>query len=634
MIEKIDFTKKDTNVIDTYQRLKAQGAFDDVIAKYRDPATRYSVMILEEKVQSSYMIKLDSFRHLQDLRRIDEDDEFEYTYSLDEVRKIINFSKLVPDVSIGSPLPLMLWQQSFLAKCFGWRDKKGEKRYTKVMLSIARTNGKTYLSNIINAYSFIVEADGLFNQDLAYVANTNTQAKKGFSYIRTTFMALAEIPAFKKLFKERQIDILDDKIIERKAQNKLMRMSQEAGRFDAFHFIAVTADEVGDNKNMGKIKTNNGQITSGQVQTANHQYLQISTAYPSSNSYMYADEQMMKIAMQKDYSRDLDNYLMTVYEQDSLDETQDPDSWIKSNPILGLEEKREQMIKSLISERDNKMADGSITEFQNKNLNMWLQVAENKYLDLEDIQSSVVDTPPIDIVGRECFVGFDKAKMGDTSAIVFAFPYKENNKDMWYLYEHSWIPLAQSQNNIALKMKQDNVNYLEAEEQGFATIARNEYGYINDDEIFEWFMEFVENNQLDIKFFNYDAYSAEMFIQKLDNLTDLNLMPVRQGTKSLDKPTDFFRQLMHTKSIKFLNDEMMIHSLKNAILLFDNNGIKIDKDHANTKIDIVDSIIDIFYSAIYYASGIKVENKKEKESPFSGMSSEQINDYFTNDFSF
>lgn len=633
-MEIIDLSKKDTDVIKTYQSLKKAGKYDEIVDKYRDPATRYAFYILEKKVPSAYPIKLDAFRHLQDLRRIKEDENFKYHYDLDQVRSIINFSKLVPDVSIGKPLPLMLWQQALLAKLQGWRDNKGQKRFTKAIFSVARTNGKTYVSNIINAYAFLVEADGLYNQDMTYFANTTTQSKKGFSYLKTTFTALGAIPAFKKLYKDNQIDVLDDKIIARKSQNKLMRMSQEAGRFDAFHFLIAVADEVGDNKLMGKIKANNGQVTSGQVQTANHQYLQISTAYPDSNSYLYSDEKMVIEAMEKDFSRELDNYLCIVYQQDSLDETNDPTTWIKSNPILDLADKKETMLDSLINERDTKLSDGTLAEFQNKNLNMWLQVKRNSYLDLEDIERAIVDTPPIDIKGRDVYIGFDKSKMGDTSALVFGFPYEDlKGNSMWYLYEHSWIPLAHSQNNIAIKEKQDGVNYRHAQTKGFATIPNNEYGYINDDEIYEYLIDFIEDNQLRVKYFNYDAWSNELFIKKLENNEEYPLMAIRQGTKSLDQPTDYFRQLLHTGSIKFLDDEMMVHSLKNAVLVYDNNGMKVDKDTAFSKIDIVDSIINIFYSGIYHFTDLILEDK-EKGKVFGNWDNEKINNYFNSDFSF
>lgn len=160
----------------------------------------------------------------------------------------------------------------------------------------------------------------------------------------------------------------------------------------------------------------------------------------------------MEEVMERDYDRSLDDNLCMVWEQDSLDETNQPETWVKSNPILDLSsEKHDQLMKSLLSERDTKMANGSLPEFQNKSLNMWLQVKQNTYLDLDDINRAAVDDAPIDIDGRECYVGFDKSNFSDDTSIAFVFPYLDNDKPRYYVKQHSWVPLARAQNNIVLK---------------------------------------------------------------------------------------------------------------------------------------------------------------------------------------
>lgn len=632
-MEKVEFKNSD-DVINTYKQLKSDGAFDEIVNTYRDPATKYSFYILEEKVQSGYMIKLDAFRHVQDLRRIELDDEFNYYYDLKQVKSILNFAKLVPDVSTNKPTELMMWQKAILAKMIGWRDDNGYKRYSKIAFSVSRTNGKSMISSILAMYAFIVESDGAYNADMTYAANTTQQSKKSFSYLKTGFNALAEIPAFKRLFKDRAIDVLDDKIIARGSQNKLLRQSQEAGRFDAFHYNFAICDEVADDKIIGKIKDNLAQISSGMVSIPGSQLLMISTAYPDSNSFLYADERMMQAKMEKDWKRDLENYLCIVYQQDDLSETDKPETWVKSNPILELPGKKETMLKSLINEKNDKLNQGQLSLFQVKNMNMWLQSKQNTFLELQDVEDMVVNEPPINIDNREVFIGFDRSRSGDISSLVFLFPYKENNKQMWYAYHHAFVPLAQSQNNIIIKSKTDGVNYEKVRDDGFATISDNEYGLINEVIIKDYLFEFIEEHNLTVKFFNYDPWNNTVFIEELENNASFDMMAVRQSVKKLDRPTSYLKELAMTKSIKILDDELFKYSLKNAVLVYTNGMSKIDKDHYTTKIDPVDALINCFYSAIYYFSDVEVETKKEDKSPFSNMTSEQINNYFTNDFSF
>lgn len=618
-----------------YVEQRDKGCYKDIFKKYKDPATRYAFAVLENKVLAGKMIKLNAFRHLQDLCRVTEDEEFNYTYDLDKCREILNFSKLVPDVSQGKPLPLMLWQQAVLCQAQGWRDEKGEKRYSRVLFSVARTNGKTYLSNILLAYAYIVEADGFYNQDMAYIAPITDQSKKGFAYITTTFNSLAEIPAFKKEFNRKGINVLADWVISRKTQNKLSRNSHESGKFDSHHYLLAVADEQGDDQRIGKIKENNGKITSGQVQTANHQFFQISTAYPDSNSYFYHDERMLEEVMMKDYERVLDDYLCIVYEQDSLDETDKPEKWAKSNPIFNLDqEKHDLMLKSLLSERNTKMADGSLTEFQNKNLNMWLQAKVNSYLELDDINNAVVEEPPINIDGQQVIIGFDKSNMSDDTALSFIFPYTdEAGENKWYIYQHSWIPLARSQGNINIKEKEDGIAYQQVEKMGYASITKNQFGYIDDEAVYKWLLGFVEKHNLQVQYFCYDKWGTAKIIQWIEQKTDWPTMPVKNVIQTLNEPTIDFRKQMASGRVTYLNDPIIKYSLKNAVLFSNNNGVKIDKEKATSKIDFVDATMDAFFAAMYFFDDISLD-KLDKNNPFDGMSDQDINDYFKNDFSF
>lgn len=634
-MDKIDLTRKGMNVDKAYREQRDEGCYKKIFKQYKDPATRYAFAVLEGKILAGNMIKLNAFRHLQDLRRVEEDTEFKYTYDLTKCRAILNFAKLVPDVSMGKPLPLMLWQQAILCLSQGWRDSKGEKRYARVLFSVARTNGKTYLSNILLAYAYIIEADGLYNQDMAYIAPITDQSQKGFAYITTTFNALAEIPAFKREFRDKGIAPLHDYVISRKTQNKLSRNSHESGKFDSHHYLLAVADEQGDDQRIGKIKENNGKITSGQIQTANHQFFQISTAYPDSNSYFYHDERMLEEVMMKDYERVLDDYLCIVYEQDELSETEKPELWGKSNPILDLDEKKHDlMIKSLVSERNTKMQDGSLAEFQNKNLNMWLQVKVNSYLELDDINNAVLDEPPFDIDGRKVFIGFDKSNFSDDTAISFLFPYTDTDGvNRWYIYQHSWIPLARTQGNINIKEKEDGIAYQEVEKLGYASITKDQFGYIDDGAVYEWLLNFVDEHNLNVQYFCYDRWGTAKIIPWIEQKTDWNTMPVKNVIQSLNEPTIDFRKQIASGKIKYLNDPIIKYSLKNAILFSNNNGVKIDKEKATSKIDFVDATMDAYYAAMYFFDDISLD-KIDKSNPFAGMDNEAINDYFKRDFSF
>ena len=380
-MRKIDLTKR--KVLEQYKIELNHGNYDRVFQQYQDPATLYCRDVLDEKIVTCETIKLMAFRHLQDLRRITEDDDFPYYFDMDEAVKIINFSSLMIDISTGNPLKLMEWQKSLLLMINAWKSSKDDtKRFNKVIFSVARTNGKTAICAIQLLYSYLIEMDNLTGQEAILVAPNNTQATKGYSYLQLQCNHLKEFKAFDKLFETKHIDVQTDQIIAKKSQNKTLKLSFEAKRFDSLHPRIVVADEVADDLRQKLISDGLDKLSSGQVQIDSPQLIQISTAYPDSNCSFRKTEKIMIDEMKKDYERKLENTLCIIYEQDNVDEeTSKPETWIKSNPILALPEVGDHLKENMLKERDSKEADGTLYSWQNKNLNCWLNRSNNNYLD-------------------------------------------------------------------------------------------------------------------------------------------------------------------------------------------------------------------------------------------------------------
>lgn len=623
-----DLTLPDWTVERAYKQQRDNGAYDKIADKYHDPATAYAFQVLEGTTMTGKDIKLACWRHLQDLTKIGQAD-FPYHYSLDKCHEVLNFASICPDVDTGKPLPLMLWQKALLCSSQGWRNEKGERRFHRVQFSVARTNGKTYVTNILLAYDYLVASDGLFNQDLAYIAPVVSQSKKGWRYIQLTFDRLGELADVKHMYKQQQIKTLDDVVRSKKSRNQLLRLSHESGQFDSYHFRLAVADESGDDGRIGTIKENIGKITSGQVQVYDHQFWSISTAYPDSTSSFYLDEKLAREAMQKDYSRELDDVLLVNYSQDSEDEVDDPSSWTKSNPILEL--KRDTMLPSLISERDKKKLDGTLDEFKNKNLNMWIKASDNRYLNIHDIENAVVDKPPFSISGHDVYIGFDLSKLADDTAVAFIYPYALAGETHYYIQQHSWVPLSHTGGSIAEKEKQDGINYRQAEQLGFATIAKGRFGYIDEDSVTTWIMNYIEENGLNVKFFVFDRWGTSDVLDKLSQEEPFPLMPLKQTSDKLDKPTHEFKKAIREGRVHYDDDPILKYALTNAVIVGSSAGIKVDKDRATSKIDAVDATIDAFSRAYYAFSDFDPDADNDKNrSPLSGMSDEERHNFLMN----
>ncbi|WP_203624473.1 terminase TerL endonuclease subunit [Lacticaseibacillus sp. 866-1] len=628
MIEQFDLTQPDADVDKAYKEQLKSGVYDAVSEKYHDPGTVYAFQVLEGQILAGKDIKLAAFRHLQDLARAEsKQSDFNYNYDLDACRTVLAFASLCPDPSAGVPLPLALWQKALLCWSQGWRNSSGERRFHRVVFSVGRTNGKTYLTVILLCYQYLIASAGRSNQDMSYIAPVSQQSKKGWRYVKSTFNRLRR-EGFGDQMRQMKVKIGEDSVKSNTSQNQLLRLSDESGQFDSYHLSFSVHDEVGDDGRIGLIKQNNGKITSGQVQTFDSQSWNISTAYPDSTSSLLLDEKLIRQAMLHDDKRELDDNLMVNYTQDSEDEVDSPETWVKSNPLLPTA--GQTMLDSMISERDTKKADGSISEFVNKNLNMWLQVKENRFLNPHDIQAGVTDKP-FDIDGRTVYIGFDLSKLSDDTAISFVFPYQENREVHYYIQQHSWVPTNHTSGSIQQKEKLDGINYRQAEQQGYATIASNRYGYIDESAVVNWLMDYVEVHHLSVKFFIYDAWGTSDVLDVLAQHEPFPLMPLKQTAPKLDKPTHEFAKALREGRVHYDDDPVLQYALTNAILVGSSAGIKVDKEKASSKIDAVDAVIDAFSRAIYEFSDIDPDFSTDKKlSPLSGMSDEERHKFLMN----
>ena len=613
-MEKIDLTTNH-DVIGIYHTLD----FSDVRTKYHDKGTVYAFNVLDEVIVTGYFIKLAAFRHLRDLQR-QGNKNFPYKYSVKQASNILKFAKIAPNVDTGEPTKLMDWQEFIMTQLIGWRTLDGGKRFSRAIVSVSRGQGKTYLMAILQGYSYLIETMGLENQDFLVASINFKQTNKLFGYIKSMLRKIIETEPFKSYAKEVDLSIQTDQIIMKNTNNVMRAISHESGQYDSFHFTTAVVDEIGEITSRDKIS----KIISGQVKVKNRQFIQISTSYPNPTVPFHEDQKMIQQAMEQDWYRDADSYLGLIWAQDSLDETFKPETWVKSNPLLTLESEREVLLQGLTDKRDSDLLAGTISDFQNKNLNMWLQESTNSFLKLSDVSMAIVDG--FDIRQRQVYIGYDYSMFSDNTAVAFVYPYLDNKGDKnWHVEQHSFIPWEKA-GSIEAKEKQDGINYRELEKLGYCTITSHPQGLINDDQVYQWLLNYVEDNALDVVFFGYDAWGATPAIKQLEINTSWNLMAIRQRTSELKDPTKFLQSAFVEGSISRLDDKIMEKALLNAQIVEDKIGIQVDKAKATLKIDVVDAIIDALYQGMIHFEEYSDVNDPEKK--IGRMTSAEVEAWF------
>lgn len=599
-MQKIDLVQSH-DVIGMYEKLD----FNQERRKYTDPGTVYAFDVLDGKITTGYLIKLAAFRHLRDLQRQGQAD-FPYTYDIHESEKLLKFASICPNVDTGEPTKLMDWQKFIFSMLFGWRNREGGKRFTRAIVSVARGQGKTYLMAILMCYSYLIESLGLSNQDYLVASINFKQTNKLYGYIKSMLRQIAVTEPFKSLADETELSTQSDQTIEKKTNNVLRAISFESGQFDSFHFTTAIVDEIGEVKSRDKVS----KIISGQVKIKNRQFIQISTSYPDPSVPFHEDQKMLQQAMEQDWNRDADSYLGLIWAQDDLDETFKDETWVKSNPLLQLPDQHDVLLAGLRDKRDSDMLSGVISDFQNKNLNLWLQESTDSFLKLNDIESAIIDNFSYD--GQVAYLGFDYSMSSDNTALAFVIPYADTTGRKWHVMQHSFIPWQRA-GSIEAKEKQDGINYRDLAKKGYCTITAHEQGLISTEQVFNWLVDFVDEHKLKVVFFGYDAMGVNEFIKRLEYNTSYPLQAIRQRTGELKDPTKFLQKIFVEGSVTRFDDKIMEKALINAQLYEDKVGIQVDKAKATLKIDVVDAIIDAMYQAMYHFEDFGIVNDKSNE---------------------
>lgn len=594
-----------------------------------DPTISYAMDVLTDKVLSGQKMKQACERQMDDLKAVADGTQTQYTYNQDLAKRIVEFAYLLKDVTSGMPFSPSPYQKFMLAMMVGWRvnDEDNGARFKTVFISMARTNGKTQLLATYALFLFLFGQPKI-NRQIAIGSIDIQHTTNLYKYMTFNWEALAS-GTFKKLQKKLDIEFNRNEMRIPKSKVTMKRLSAQGSPADSDHYTIGVIDEY-HLLGYGQKEFVNS-MTSGMINNEQSQMVYISTAGTNPNgSPMYEDYMRYAKALEKHELSDRVLYL--VWEQDDVSEMYDAATWIKSNPLMEVPKMHKTLIQGMKAERDEKLSSGNQAEFIVKNMNMWQNAKENRYLNLEYINHAVLDES-MPMFGRDVYIGYDYSQVSDDTALSFVFPFLDGEDEKFFIYQHSFVPTARVE-GIQAKEKQDNIPYRQAEDSGFATIATNRYGLIDGDQVFDWLMRFIEINELQVKGFLYDAWQSDSFIRRLDDVKEeMLIIPVRQGIKSLNEPTKFMQEEFIKGNIYISDDAVLKAGLSNAVLVEDNNGVKIDKNKRTQKIDCVDATINAFYEGMFYFteySNVEVDRKKV----FGNMNNEEISEYFLTNFGF
>lgn len=528
-------------------------------------------------------------RHLRDMNR----ENFDYHFDIKKANKVIQFIEMLPDPKSGKLMKLASFQKFIVGSKAGWSDGLGNRRFTKSYVSMSRKNGKTILISGEALYELLMGKDPVNERLVGLTANSREQASIAFDMV-TAQLETARA-ASDQIKKRTKITDSKKEIFNLKDRSKIKAASNEAGNLEGHQFSYAVIDEYHEAKNTKMYET----LRRGQMLLDNPVVDIISTAGFNLNSPMYEEYEYVTKVLDGIYSND--NLFIFVAEQDSEDEIYNEDTWIKSNPLMEIEQYRRVLTRNIKAEVQEATEKNDLNGILVKNFNMWRQADKDSYISINDWKLGYT-AHKFNPKGREVYIGVDLSRQDDLTAIGFVYPLDDGK---YYTDSHVFVG---HKGGLDAKSERDKIDYRKLIDTDMATLTDTESGIINDQQVYRWLINYIEENDLDVQSIMYDPWSAANLLVMLEDYS-WPLIEVKQNYMNLSEPLKQFKLDIFERKILHSNNPNLNISINHAIVKYDNNGNMIlDKKKNREKIDPIVALITAFTQAMHHEHNKKLDS--------------------------
>lgn len=475
----------------------------------------------------------------------------------------------------GQPFILELWQKALVSALFGFIDvKTGFRKYRKLILFVARKNGKSTLAAAIGLYMLI--ADDEPGAECYSIATKKDQAKilwlEAKRMIKKNPVLLKRVkPLVAELYYENE-------------ESTFKPLSSESDSLDGLNASFVAADEVHAMKDKNLIDVTYDSMEArdqpvffetSTMGTVRENVFDSEYDYASNVINTYEDPSLGFVD---------ETLLPIIYELDSKEEWTDERCWTKANPGLGT-------IKKIKGIRD-KVARAKIKPDELKNLlckdfNI-RETSVSSWLSYEDLNNDATYNLAKMKV-RYGIGGTDLSSTTDLTAakVIFMLP----NDPIIYAMQQYWLP----EELLEQKIKEDKIPYDKWLERGLLRLSPG--NKIHPKEVTKWFLEIRDDYGIYLPWIGYDAWSADYWVEEMKGYFGQEAMiEVHQGKKTLSAPMKNLGADLKSKLINYNNNPIDKWCLSNTNVDTDRNGnIQPDKGrNARLRIDGMAALLDAY----------------------------------------
>ncbi|MBV9549096.1 MAG: terminase large subunit [Alphaproteobacteria bacterium] len=460
----------------------------------------------------------------------------------------------------GKPFVLARWQEIVVRLLIGWRDACGYRHFRRLLLWVARKNGKSEFMAALALLFWI--CDGEIGGKGYCFARNEKQAAIVFDKMKTM---LRMSPALRKDVTPKKRELWHAHLAA-----KFELLSGQAEGKHGLSASVIVGDEAHECPD-DVLYTTLHQSTAARTQPVE---LIGSTAGHKNRGWGWKLWEECQAILEGRLKQPRD--LVVIFAAPADARIDDEAAWSAANPNLGVSPRLDYLRDECAKALENPRLEN---DFRRYHLNQWTeQVTRWIPLAKWDANKGAVNWRDLraKLKGRTCFGGLDLSSTRDITALVWLFPPAEGEQH-WIIAPRFFVPA----DTIEERSRNDRVHYDEWARNG--ALETTPGNVVDQDAIFEAVMQ--GGRDFDVQQFGYDSWNATQLALRLQD-EGVPVIEIRQGIPSLGEPSKEFERLIYGGAFAHGGHPVLRWMVGNVAVEIDSNGnFKPSKKKSSEKID-------------------------------------------------
>lgn len=466
----------------------------------------------------------------------------------------------------GKPFELAPFQQFTLYNLFGWVDATGKRRINTVYDKRAKKNGKT--AEMAGVAIYCASFDMEMGAEIYVGATKEDQARICWDQAKQFIESPVANPALRKM----GFTVYQKEIKFSRTNAKIKPLGGDSKTQDGINAHLSIIDEYHAHRD-DSVKEN---LESSSVNRLQPILYHITTAGVNLSGVckLYEDSVIEVLEGRK---KD-DHLWIMIHDLDDESEWENPETWIKANPLLNQGLSIDNIMKEFTKAINQP---SKIPNFKTKHMNMWVD-APQIWIPNEIWMKNKVDELPLEKFTKYgSIAGLDLSTTTDiTCWVVLSEPDEEGVR---YVKPFFFVP----QDTVRLRSSEDRVPYDYWVKQGYMIATPG--NVVDYDYILDTIMTY--HSKLGVKRTEADSWNATHFAQQLQ-AQNIEISFFSQAIGVISFPTKQFEKLVYEGKIKHDGNPVLSWMLAGCVIYEDANGNKkVHKGQSNKNARRVDGII-------------------------------------------